>query len=284
MSIIGRHILLQLPSNTPVTNALRLFHNYGVDAIQISLGDMTNPKDILKITPEDSSKVLKIRAKHNKYVVVHGKFIYNFCQVNNTFYQKALFEELIEAAKLGADVIIHQGKNVNKLDPIQARQVFVDNVKTVINFMINKGLFNRILLENSSHQGTEIGYSLTELVEIWNLFTKKEHEYLGFCIDTCHIFVAGELDVRQPMYVEAWFAKFDDKIGHEYLKLVHFNDSAPDFNSHNDNHAPLGKGHIGIVGLESVAKICHKWRVPIIAETPSSGMEQEFKLMKSFNF
>lgn len=281
--VVGHHMTLQLPSSTPVSNALILLHKAGGDGMQICFGEMTNPNDILQITTEDSKKVLKIRKKHNKYVVVHGKYIYNFCHPDKKNYQQALFKELEQANKIAADVVIHQGKNVNKYEPYKARQTYVDNVKKVIAEMKAKGLTNRILLENSAHQGTEIGYTLTELHQIWQLFTAEEQQYLGFCIDTCHIFVAGELDVRQPAAVQAWFTRFDRLIGKDNLKLLHFNDSTPDFDSHNDNHAGLGKGHIGLVGLQSVAEVCRQWKVPVIMETPSSGMYEEIELVQSWN-
>jgi deoxyribonuclease-4 len=273
---------LQLPSELPVSNALILLHRSNGDAMQICLGEMTNPSDILKIGSNDSKKVLKIRKKYGKYVIVHGKYIYNFCHINKVTYQQALFNELEQSNKINADVVIHQGKNVNKYEPAKARQVYADNIRMVITKMQAASLTNRIILENSSHQGTEIGYTLTELHQIWELFTPEERQYLGFCIDTCHIFVAGELDVRQPMDVAEWFKRFDRLIGKEHLKVVHLNDSSPDFNARNDHHAGLGKGHIGLVGLKSVVDICVKWSVPMIAETPSQSMEEEIVIVQDW--
>lgn len=265
-----------------IQSILIMIHRMNGDAVQICLGDMTNPKDIIKIDPEDARRTVKLCKKHHKYLVVHGKFIYNFCHPNKISYQKALYLELLTASEISADVVIHQGKNVNSFDRYKAQQTYVDNIVSVINMMSSSNLNNRILLENSAHQGTEIGYSLNELHEIWQRFTSDQKKYLGFCIDTCHLFVAGELNVSDPVEVDLWFNKFDQLIGKEYLKLIHFNDSNREFNSHNDNHAAIGKGFIKPTGLMKVAEIAHKWSIPSIMETNPESMEEEISLVKSW--
>lgn len=269
-------------SGTPITNAMRLLHRCGANAMQICLGDMKDLNNIIKINSEDQTLVNKIRSKYGIYVVIHGKYIYNFCHSDKPFYNRALLKELSEGNKIGADVVIHQGKNVNKFDPIKARQVYVTNIKSIICEMVKQGLTNRIILENSAHQGTEIGYSLDELHAIWDMFSQEEKQYLGICIDTCHIFVAGELDVRESSDVQRWFQRFDLLIGRSNLKVVHFNDSSPAFGACNDHHAGLGRGEIGMDGLRTVAKICASWNIPIITETPIDGMQYEIELMKNW--
>lgn len=267
---------------TPVTNTLRLLHRYGGNAMQICLGDMTDLKSIMILGSTDCEQTLRIKTKYNKYIVVHGKYIYNFCHPNKDFYRQALLKELTEANKIGADVIIHQGKNVNGYPADQARKVYVSNIKAVIKSMRETGLTNRVILENSAHQGTEIGYSLNELHLIWMMFEPEEQKHLGICIDTCHMFVAGELDVSNPLLVEEWFNKFDRLIGRANLRVVHFNDSTPEFGACNDHHAGLGRGHIGLTGLKTVASICASWGVPIITETPPHEMAYEIALMKEW--
>lgn len=205
-------MMTSAPSATPITNALRLLHRYGANSMQICLGAMTDLKSIMVIGPLDKEQVLKIKEVYGKYIVVHGKYLYNFCHPDKPFYRLSLLKELTEADKIGADVIIHQGKNVSGYKPDDARKVYVDNIKAVIKSMVGAELSNRIILENSSHQGTEIGYSLDELHLIWSMFDPAEQAHLGICIDTCHMFVAGELDVSNPLLVVKWFEKFDRPI------------------------------------------------------------------------
>uniref|UniRef100_A0A6C0J749 Xylose isomerase-like TIM barrel domain-containing protein n=1 Tax=viral metagenome TaxID=1070528 RepID=A0A6C0J749_9ZZZZ len=280
-TIVGHNMVIS-KGDTSVSDALILMHRMGGNAMQIVLGEMTNIKDIIDIAPMDAQKACKIIDKYNKYIVVHGKYIYNFCHKDKIYYQDALFKELVAANSFKADVIIHQGKNVNKLTAEEARKTYANNIKSVIDMMKHNGLSNRIILENSAHQGTEIGYSLKELHQIWELFSIEERKYLGFCIDTCHIFVAGELDIRNPIKVTEWFNEFDNLIGKSHLKLIHLNDSTPDFNSHNDNHAALGKGFIGIDGLKCVAGICKKWNIPIIMETPQVNAQSEITMVSNW--
>ena len=80
----------------------------------------------------------------------------------------------MEAQKVSADVIIHQGKNLKELglSKEQAHQNFADNVSKIL-----KGLSgtNKIILENSCRQGTECGYSLDDLVDIYHRLDDSIH-------------------------------------------------------------------------------------------------------------
>ena len=217
----------------------------------------------------------------DKYIVIHGKYLYNFCrtQENQT---NALIKELEEANKINSNVIIHQGKNVKELNlsNIEACQVFYENIKSILDKTKDLSNKPKIILENSAHQGTEIGYTLEELAYIWNLFNNEEKKRLGICIDLCHIFVAGELDMRKEEDVKLFFKNFNKLIGIENLTVIHFNDSNVKFNSHNDNHQDLLCGYIGDSslggsdnGFKVVVKKAKKYSIPLILETPADKME-----------
>jgi apurinic endonuclease APN1 len=263
-----------------VSGALIMIHRLGGSAIQITLGALDDRKLIHDLSPEDIQKTNNIRQKYGYYVVVHGKYIYNFCRASwRSWQSEALFKELIIAEKIQADVVIHQGKNVTELNltDSEALDIFTKEVCLVAERMRLSGLKNRILLENSSRQGTELGYSLEHLKTILDNIPDHLRDYFGFCIDTCHIFVAGEENWDHP---SEFFQKFDRLIGLKHLNLVHLNDSAIPFNGRNDHHAGLEKGHIS-ARLREVAKICAALRIPMILETPSEGLESEIKIIKN---
>jgi deoxyribonuclease-4 len=255
-------------------------HRMGGTGIQIVLGALDDRKSIMDLDPEDVIKTLSIRAKYGYYVVVHGKYIYNFCRENWRWQEDCLFQELKIAAKINADVVIHQGKNVSelKLDVKSALDVYAAVVTRVAKRMKAAGLKNRIILENSSRQGTELGYSLEQLAQIYEAIPDEFKPYIGFCIDTCHIFVAGEEDWKEP---EALFHRFDTLIGLQHLKVVHLNDSAIPFNGRNDHHAGIGKGHIAKESLHRIVKYCNSRNIPMILETPITGMQEEIALFKA---
>ena len=144
-------------SHHTVTDTLRLINTMGGRAIQILLGDPGN-KIVCSIEPTDAVTVLKIREKHDFYVVVHGKFLYNFCRnAQSIEWQKnMLLKELTEASKINADVVVHKGKNLAELalTKPEAHQQYANNVSDVLLRAQKLGLKNKILLENSARQGT----------------------------------------------------------------------------------------------------------------------------------
>ncbi len=279
-------------SHSTVSDALRLIHRLGGNAIQISLGELES-KIVRSIDQVDAVTACKIRDKHGFYIVVHGKFLYNFCRPQATagWQRNMLIKELCEANKLSADVIIHQGKNVAeiKLTVEEALQNYVDNIVSVLEAPEVKALHNKIILENSARQGTELGYSLDELHLIYTMIPDKLKHRIGFCLDLCHCFVAGELDVREAEAVSAWLDRFASLCGRDKLTLIHFNDSAISFNGANDNHAGICHGYIGDTscggtteGFRYVAQYCKKYSIPMILETPSKDMSKEISLIQSW--
>jgi apurinic endonuclease APN1 len=282
MPPIGHH--MQITST--VADTLRLINTLGGSAVQISLGSPSE-KQIKAIDVDDARITNKIVRKHKFYIIVHGKFLYNFCRSGSSvnWQKKMLVQELSEANKIHADVIIHQGKNVKELGLTkeQAHQNFADNVNDVA-YSVSL-LKNKIILENSARQGTECGYSLDDLVDIHQKLDESILHKIGYCIDLCHIFVAGELDVRKHQDVTAWFERFDHFIGMDKLTLIHFNDSNTEFNGANDNHGPVPTGYIGrksVEGFKVVCRLAVKHDIPLMLETPSDGMQREMTLLKEW--
>ena len=52
----------------------------------------------------------------------------------------------------------------------------------------------------------------------------------------------------------------------KYLKLIHFNDSKPGFNSKVDRHAFIGFGKIPQEQLLSIAQMAFEYRIPMLTE------------------
>ncbi len=104
---------------------------------------------------------------------------------------------------------------------------------------------------------------------------------VGVCFDTCHVWdggydIVGDLD--------SVLRAFDDIIGIDRLKAVHFNDSMNVRDSHKDRHQKIGEGEIGAEALKSVAKHPLLADKPFILETPNDdeGYAREIALIKSW--
>lgn len=102
------------------------------------------------------------------------------------------------------------------------------------------------LLETTAGQGTTLGRSFEEIASIIDKVEDKSR--VGVCLDTCHVFAAG-YDYRTADQYATMMESFDDTIGLERLKVLHFNDSKFPWSSFRDRHDHIGKGEIGLDGF-----------------------------------
>ena len=278
---IGYHI-----GKTDLINNIKQASIDGANACQLFI---SSPKiwKTNKLSKSDVDFINEYKITNSMYFVVHGKYLYNFCR-DVKEQRDALLSELIEANRIGADVVIHQGKNVKELGMTtsEAQNDFVKNISNIIDTMVKLELKNRIILENSAHQGTELGYTLEDLSMIYNSFSVEHKKYLGICIDLCHIFVAGTIDMRKKEDVILLFKKYKSLFGIETLSVIHFNDSNKPFDSHNDNHYDIYSGYIGNTahggsneGFKQVIKYAKKYSIPLILETPAISSDYKTQIL-----
>lgn len=256
-ALVGRH----LPGND--LRRILSQADHGIHACQI-MGASVPECEIVEV--KGHLQLQKV------FCVVHGDYTYNFARSNVDHQVNRAIEEYRFADKIGCDLIIHQGKNVaeERLTKIEAIENYVRNVKSILDAMTT--CRQRILLENSAHQGTELGYSLSELAYIWRQFGDYKSR-LGICLDTCHAFVAGDVDFRDLGSTVAYFERFDRLIGIDNIKVIHYNDSKAKYDAHNDHHDVLGQGYIGnqtlggsLDGLYYIGSLATTKNIPLILE------------------
>lgn len=272
-----------------IVNTIKVAYTMGANALQFNYSPPTSSMPGKPFTSSEIAEVNRLRKELGVYLVVHGKYLYNFCR-DAAWQQKSLEDELKALNSINCDIVLHQGKNVEELkyDRATAIKSYVRNISSVLENTTS--CTNGVLLENSCQQGTECGYTVDELAEIYNLFDPKYRPRVGFCIDLCHIFVAGSLDLRTADAVDIFFADFDIKIGLDKLKLIHFNDSNVCFDGHNDNHQDILVGYIGNPllggssdGFKQVVKIASGRGIHMVLETPGPvTFADSVKLMRSW--
>lgn len=120
----------------------------------------------------------------------------------------------------------------------------------------------KLLLETTAGQGTSVGHKFEQLAYII-----QRVPYIGVCIDTCHLFVAG-YDVRTKEAWEKTLQHFDATIGLPFLRAFHINDSMKDLGSRVDRHATLGNGKIGLECFEFLMTDPRTTHLPKYLETP----------------
>jgi deoxyribonuclease-4 len=96
-----------------------------------------------------------------------------------------------------------------------------------------------LCLETTAGAGTVIGATFEELAALMARLPAALQPRVGVCLDTCHVYSAG-YDLVQD-YDAVW-ARFDDAIGLERLRVLHLNDSKAPFGSRKDRHELIGEG------------------------------------------
>lgn len=149
----------------------------------------------------------------------------------------------------------------------------------------------KIILENSAGEGSKIGGTLQDFVDIFSNLKSKRPELLsqvGICMDTAHAFGAGLYDWGIPEEVERFYEEFDTVIGLHHLTLFHLNDSrksdsksnnAP-FGSKKDRHANIGMGYVfegeeRECGLKKFFELAYKHHIPMIGEPPTKTNDED---------
>lgn len=166
----------------------------------------------------------------------------------------------------------HPGSHVG-----QGMEAGIELVSSMLNSLLYPGLNSIILLETMAGKGSEIGGKFEELAAI---IERVEHkEYLGVCLDTCHVFDGG-YDVKNNL--DGVLTEFDRLVGLSRLKAIHLNDSLNELGSKKDRHAKIGEGSIGLEAMERIINhpsLCH---LPFYLETPNElpGYAEEIKLLK----
>jgi deoxyribonuclease-4 len=274
----GAHISIDL------NNIVKSINLYGGNICQIFLTEPTK-----KIAPNISDQQINELIKYIKLnkikIVIHSPYTLNFARIplgifdssNISWWIKNLIDELNFGKKIGAlGCVIHFGKYMEL-----GKKVGMKNMYDSLMFVLQKVNDINIILETSSGQGTELCYRLEDFKNFYDMFSNKIKKRLRICIDTCHIFVAG-YDIRNKKGVYDYFKLFNKLIGIKYICLVHLNDAKNDLGSKIDRHEKLGKGYIGLDGLKYFVKICNKFKIPIILETPQQNYTSEIKLIQKW--
>ena len=144
----------------------------------------------------------------------------------------------------------------------QGVEIGIQQIADALNHVMKSN--TTVLLETMAGKGSEVGSSFEELREIIDRIDCKDK--IGVCFDTCHTWDAG-YDVANDF--DGVLERFDDIIGLERLKAVHFNDSKNDRGSHKDRHEKLGQGFLGLEGMKRIALHPALQGLPFILETPN---------------
>ena len=122
-----------------------------------------------------------------------------------------------------------------------------------------------LCLEATAGTGTSLGATFEELAAIIENIDATVRRRVGICVDTCHVYSAGYDLVTD---YDGVFARLEDAMGMDRLKVMHLNDSKTPFASRRDRHELIAEGSLGDVPFRRIMNDPRLVAVPKVIETP----------------
>lgn len=121
------------------------------------------------------------------------------------------------------------------------------------------------VVENMAGSGNVLGCNFDQLAQI--IAQVRDKTRVGICLDTCHLFASG-YDIRTREVYDETMNEFGRRVGFQYLRGLHLNDSKTPLNSKKDRHENIGIGHIGLRAFGFMMRDERLKGIPMVLETP----------------
>jgi len=237
----------------------------GSDVVQFFLGDPQGWESPA-FPGGDAAALRAAFAEAGVDVYIHAPYRINVASANNRIRipsRKLLAEYLAGAAELGAKgLIVHGGHVVAGVD----EQVGYDNWRKAIERTPRPV---PLLIENTAGGDHAMARGLGAVARLWDTIGDLADAgadgggagEIGFCLDTCHAYSAGDELAGIVDRVKAITGRID---------LVHCNSSRDEFGSWRDRHATIESGTIDPVLIIDVVRAAN---APVVCETPDPGAD-----------
>ena len=198
---------------------------------------------------------------------IHSPYRVNVASLNNRIRipsRKLIAQHAAGAATVGAlGLVVHGGHVDRGGDPA----VGFDNWRKFLARQIDAegGFAVPILIENTAGGDNAMARRFDALARLWDAVGDYG---VGFCLDTCHAFAAGEELVDVVDRVKAITGRID---------LVHLNNSRDPFGSARDRHANVASGTIE---PEQLVAVCAAAGAPVVVETPAEGQAADIAFLR----
>jgi deoxyribonuclease-4 len=226
------------------------------DLVQIFLGD---PQSWKKPPPRDDIDELRASALP---IYVHAPYLVNLASPNNRIRipsRKILQNTCDAAAEIGARAVIVHGGHVTQDDEpgagFQRWLKGLDQLETEV----------PVYLENTAGGDHAMARHFDTIAGLWDAIGDKG---IGFCLDTCHAWAAGEALIDAVDRIKAITGRID---------LVHCNDSKDAAGSGADRHANIGTGTID---PELLVAIVSAAGAPVVCETAPEGRKDDVAFLR----
>jgi deoxyribonuclease-4 len=264
--LLGAH----MPTAGGLRNSLLAGKEIGCTAVQLFTGSPRQWSHPPLADEEVAAFHAALEQTGIAFTAAHDSYLINLAAPTSDVLERsrhAFRGELDRAQRLGIPwVVTHMGAHLDQGEE-EAVARLVESLRRVLEETDAEGYATGIALETTAGQGTGLGWRFEQLGQI--LESVGPHPRLGVCLDTCHVFAAG-YDLRDEQAYEQTWARFDDCIGLDKLKLIHVNDSKKPLGSRVDRHAHIGEGEIGVGAFARLVTDPRLLHIPAILETPDS--------------
>ena len=215
------------------------------------------------------------------FILPHDSYLINPGHPEPEALQKsrwALLDEMQRCEQLGLKMLnFHPGGHLQ----MTSLESCLSIVAASVNFVLEQTQSITAILENTSGQGSNVGYEFWQLAAIIDGVEDKSR--IGVCIDTCHTFTSG-YDLSDATHYAAVWDEFDKVVGFKYLKAIHLNDSKKALGTRVDRHESIGKGFLGAPFFERLMQDTRFAHIPFILETPDdSCWKEEIQWLRSLS-
>ena len=227
----------------------------GADVLQFFLGD---PQSWKKPKPREDADVLRSSAVRR---YVHAPYLINVASANNRVRipsRKILQDTCDAAGEIGATAVIVHGGHADDNDMEAGFDRWVKALKYL-------ETDTQVYLENTAGGDHAMARYFDTIGRLWDRIGDTG---IGFCLDTCHAWAAGEALIDAVDRIKALTGRID---------LVHCNDSRDAAGSGADRHANFGTGQIDPDLLVAVVKAAD---APVICETADAGRKDDIAFLR----
>ena len=229
----------------------------GAECVQIFLGD---PQSWKKPPARPDADALRASTVP---VYVHAPYVINLASANNRIRipsRKVLQQTCDAAADIGAAAVIVHGGHVTADDDeaegfVRWRKA-LDQLESTV----------PVYLENTAGGDHAMARHFDTIGRLWDHIGDTG---IGFCLDTCHAWAAGEELLDAVERLIGITGRVD---------LVHCNDSKDACGSGRDRHANLTQGQIDPDAILAVVRAA---AAPVICETAEEGRKDDLAWLRA---
>jgi deoxyribonuclease-4 len=199
-----------------------------------------------------------------QHILPHDSYLINLGHPEKEGLEKsriAFLDEMQRCEQLGLDRLnFHPGSSLGKISDEDC----LKSIAKSINIVLEKTKGVKAVIENTSGQGSNMGYTFEHLAFIIDHVDDKSR--VGVCVDTCHAYTAGYDIKSEEGYAKTW-NDFERIVGFKYLMGMHINDSKKELGSRVDRHDSIGQGLLGIEVFKRIMNDSRFDDIPMILET-----------------